>query len=87
MKLNNQISSRQLMSEYSDYQVTEIEYESDKAFFAKIKNLTEVCVWIPKSVVNPERKIKQWFIDQKKKELLEYEKKKKQKTMTNYFQR
>ncbi len=75
------------MSDYSDYQVTAVEYESEKAFFAKINNLTEVCIWIPKSVVGPGRKIKQWFIDQKKKELLEQERKKKQKTMTDYFQR
>ena len=73
------------MNDYSDYQVTDVEYESEKAYFAKIKNLTEVCVWIPKSVVGPERKIKQWFIDQKKKELLEHERKKKQKTMTDFL--
>ena len=53
------------MSDYSDYQVTDIEYESEKAYYAKIKNLTEVCIWIPKSVVGSDRKIKQWFIDQK----------------------
>lgn len=47
------------MGEYSDYQVTAVEYESEIAFFTKIKNLTKVCIWIPKSVVGPEREMKQ----------------------------
>lgn len=75
------------MSDFSDYLVTEIEYESEKAYFAKINNLTEVCIWIPKSVVGPERKIKQWFIDQKQIELKENERTKKQKTMADYLNR
>ena len=57
------------MCEYSNYMLGEVDLETEKAYLAIIDNFTDTKIWIPKSVVGPDRRIKQWFIEQKKKEL------------------
>lgn len=72
------------MSEYSNYKMVKIELTTEKAFLAIIENFTDRPIWIPKSVVGPDRRIKQWFIDQKDKELKDFMRKKKQSDLDQY---
>ncbi len=51
---------------------------TENAYLAIIDNFTDKEVWVPKSVVGPDKRIKQWFFDQKKKELRAFMGKKKQ---------
>jgi len=66
-------------SKYSDYKLGKVDIETEKAFLALIDGFTYKPNWIPKSVIDPETKlIKQWFIDQKDKELKDFMRPKKQ---------
>ncbi len=51
------------MCEYSNYMLGEVDLETEKAYLAIIDNFTDTKIWIPKSVVGPDRRIKQWFIE------------------------
>ena len=60
-------------NKYSEYKLGKIDIETEKAFLALIDGFVDTPIWIPKSVVDPENKlIKQWFIDQKNKELKDF---------------
>ncbi len=50
-----------------------------------IENYTDKEIWVPKSVVDPDKRIKQWFIDQKDKELKDFMRKKKQSDLDRFF--
>ncbi|MCE7737959.1 MAG: hypothetical protein KAU62_02200 [Candidatus Heimdallarchaeota archaeon] len=66
-------------SKYSDFKLGKVDIETEKAFLALIDGFVDNPIWIPKSVVDPETKlIKQWFIDQKDKELKDFMRPKKQ---------
>ncbi len=73
------------MGEYSNYRLGKVDLETEKAFLAIIDNFTEQAIWVPKSVVGPDRKIKQWFIDQKNKKLKDLMRKKKQSDLDQFF--
>ena len=73
------------MSEYSNYKIGEVDLETEKAYLAIIDNFTDTKIWIPKSVVGPDRRIKKWFIDQKEKELKDFEIKKEQSALDKFF--
>ena len=73
-------------SKYSKFRLGEIDLETEKAFLAFIDGFTENPIWIPKSVVDPETKlIKQWFIDQKDKELKDFMRPKKQSGLEDFM--
>jgi len=66
-------------SKYSTFKLGKVDIETEKAFLALFTDFCEKPIWIPKSVVELETKlIKQWFIDQKDKELKDFMRKKKQ---------
>ena len=66
-------------SKYSEYKLGKVDIETEKAFLALIDGFVDNPIWIPKSVVDQETKlIKQWFIDQKDKELKDFQRTKKQ---------
>jgi len=73
------------MNEYSNYKLGEVDLETEKAYLAIIDNFTDKEIWIPKSVVGPDRRIKQWFIEQKKKELKDFMIKKEQSALDKFF--
>ena len=73
------------MSEYSNYKMVKVELTTEKAFLAIIENFTEKPIWIPKSVVGPDRRVKQWFIDQKDKELKDFQRTKKQSGLEDFI--
>ncbi len=73
------------MSEYSSYKLGEVDIETEKAYLAIIDKFTEKEIWVPKSVVGPDRRIKKWFIDQKEKELKDFMRKKEQSALDNFF--
>ncbi len=73
------------MSEYSNYKLGEVDLETEKAYLAIIDKFTEKKIWIPKSVVGSDRRIKKWFIDQKEKELKDFERKKEQSALDKFF--
>ena len=61
-------------SKDSNYKVSKVDIETEKAFLALIDGFTDTPIWIPKSVVDPATKlINQWFIDQKNKELKDFQ--------------
>ena len=71
---------------YSKYKLGKADIETEKAFLALIDGFTDKPIWIPKSVVYPETKlIKQWFIDQKDKELKDFHRKKKQAGLEDFM--
>ena len=73
-------------SKYSNYKVGKVDIEIEKAFLALIDGFVDNPVWIPKSVVDPETKlIKQWFIDQKDKELKDFQRTKKQSGLDDFL--
>ncbi len=47
------------MSEYSNYKMVQVELTTENTFLAVIENFTEKPIWIPKSMVGPDRRIKQ----------------------------
>ncbi|MCG3257841.1 MAG: hypothetical protein KAU62_17175 [Candidatus Heimdallarchaeota archaeon] len=70
----------------SKYSLGKIDLETEKAFLAIIDNFCDKPIWIPRSVVDPETKlIKQWFIDQKDKELKDFQRIKKQSGMEDFI--
>ena len=73
------------MGEYSIFKLGEIDLETEKAYLAKIDNFTDTEIWVPKSVVGPDRRIKKWFIKQKEKELKGFERKKEQSALDTFF--
>ena len=73
------------MSEYSNYKLGEVDLETEKAYLAAIDNLTDTEIWVPKSVVDPNRRIKKWFIKQKEKELRVFERKKNQSALDKFL--
>ena len=73
------------MSEYSNYKLGEVDLETEKAYLAIIDNFTDTEIWGPKSVVGSDRRIKQWFIEQKEKELKDFERKKEPSALDNFF--
>lgn len=73
------------MNEYSNYKLGEVDLETEKAYLAIIDNFTDKEIWIPKSVVGPDRRIKKWFIKQKEKELKDFERKKEQSALDSFF--
>ena len=73
------------MSEYSNYKLGEVDLETEKAFLAKIDKFTDNEIWVPKSVVGPDRRIKNWFIIQKEKELKDFMRKKEQSALDKFF--
>ncbi len=73
------------MSEYSNYRMVQVELTTEKAFLAIIENFTDKPIWIPKSVVGPDRRIKKWFMEQKEKELKDLERKKEQSALDKFF--
>ena len=76
----------QKQSKYSDYKLGKIEIKSEKAFLALIEGFVDTPIWIPKSVVDPATKlIKQWFIDQKDKELKDFQRTKKQAGLEDFL--
>ena len=74
------------MSDYSNYKLGKVDLETENAYLAIIDNFTDKEVWVPKTVVGPDKRIKQWFIDQKDKELKEFMRKKKQSALDSFFQ-
>ena len=73
------------MTEYSNYKLGEIDFETQKAYLAKIDQFTDKEIWVPKSVVGPDRRIKKWFIKQKEKELKDFERKKEHSVLDVFF--
>ena len=73
------------MSEYSNYRLGKVDLETDNAYLAIIDNFTDKEIWVPKYVVGHDKKIKQWFINQKDKELKEFMRKKKQSALDKFF--
>ena len=73
------------MSEYSNYKLGKVDLETENAYLAIIENFTTKEIWVPKSVVGPDKRIKQWFINQKNKELKEFMMKKKQSALDEFF--
>ena len=73
------------MSEYSNYKLGEVDLETEKAYLAKIDKFTDKEIWVPKSVVGPDRRIKKWFIKQKEKELKDHKRKKEQSALDIFF--
>ena len=73
------------MSDYSNYKLGKVDLETENAYLALIDNFTNKEIWIPKAVVGPDKRIKQWFIDQKDKELKEFMRKKKQSSLDQYL--
>ena len=73
------------MSEYSNYKLGKVDLETEKAYLAIIEDFTEKEIWIPKAVVGPDKRIKQWFIEQKEKELKDYMKSKKQSSLLGFL--
>jgi len=51
---------------FSDYSIDYLLAESDNSYYATIHNLTTEPIWIPKSVVDKNWRIKHWFIRQLK---------------------
>ena len=73
-------------SRYSKFRLGKIDLETEKAFLALIDGFTDNPIWIPKSVVDPETKlIKRWFIDQKDKELKDFQRTKKQAGLEDFI--
>ena len=71
---------------YSKYKLGKADIETEKAFLALIDGFTDKPIWIPKSVVDLETKlIKQWFIDQKDKELKDFMRPKKQSGLEDFM--
>ncbi|NPD87380.1 MAG: hypothetical protein HGN29_01570 [Asgard group archaeon] len=73
------------MSEYSNYKLGKVDLETENAYLAIIDNFTDREIWVPKSVVGPDKRIKQWFINQKDKELKDFMRKKKQSDLARFF--
>ena len=77
---------KQKQSNYSAYKLGKIDIETEKAFLALIDGFVDTPIWIPKSVVDPATKlIKQWFIDQKDKELKDFMRPKKQSALEDFM--
>ncbi|MHA1218164.1 MAG: hypothetical protein ACTSSN_04750 [Candidatus Heimdallarchaeaceae archaeon] len=73
-------------SKYSNYKLGKVDIETEKAFLALIDGFVDNPIWIPKSVVDSETKlIKQWFIDQKDKELKDFQRTKKQSGLEDFM--
>ena len=73
-------------SKYSEYKLGKVDIETEKAFLALIDGFTDRTIWIPKSVVDPETKlIKQWFIEQKDKEMKDFMRPKKQSGLEDFM--
>ena len=73
------------MSDFSNYKLGKVDLETENAYLAIIDNFTDKEIWVPKSVVGPDKRIKQWFINQKDKELKEFMRKKKQSALDKFF--
>ncbi len=73
------------MSEYSNYKLGKVDLETEKAYLAIIEEFTEKEIWIPKTVVGSDKRIKKWFIEQKDKEMKDYMKRKKQSDLNQFF--
>ncbi len=73
------------MSEYSNYKLGKVDLETEKAYLAFVDNFTDRPIWVPKSVVGPDKFIKQWFIDLKDKELKDFMKPKKQSDLDQFI--
>ncbi|MCG3221885.1 MAG: hypothetical protein H7641_10945 [Candidatus Heimdallarchaeota archaeon] len=73
------------MSDYSNYKLGKVDLETENAYLAIIDNFTDKEIWVPKSVVCPDKRIKQWFINQKDKELKDFIRKKKQSALDSFF--
>ena len=73
------------MSEYSNYKLGKVDLETENAYLAIIDNFADKEIWVPKSVVGSDKRIKQWFIDQKDKELKDFMRKKKQSGLDQFF--
>ena len=70
----------------SDFKLGKIDIETKKAFLALIDGFVDTPIWIPKSVVDPSTKrIIQWFIDQKNKELKDFQRTKKQAGLEDFL--
>ena len=77
---------KQKQSNYSAYKLGKIDIETEKAFLALIDGFVDTPIWIPKSVVDPATKLtKQWFIDQKDKELKDFQRTKKQSGLEDFL--
>ncbi len=73
-------------SKYSNSKLGKIDIETEKAFLALIDGFVDKPIWIPKSVVDPATKlIRQWFIDQKDKELKDFQRTKKQAELEDFI--
>ncbi len=73
-------------SKYSDYKLGKVDIETEEAFLAFIDGFVDNPIWIPKSVVDLETKlIEQWFIDQKDKELKDFQRTKKQSGLEDFM--
>ena len=71
---------------YSKYKLGKVDIETEKAFLALIDGFVDNPIWIPKSVVDPSTKlINQWFIDQKDKELKDFQRTKKQSGLEDFM--
>ena len=76
----------QKQRKYSEYKLGKVDIETEKAFLALIDGFDDTPIWIPKSVVDPETKlIKQWFIDQKDKEMKDFQRTKKQSGLEDFL--
>ena len=73
------------MSEYSNYKLGKINLETENAYLAIIDSFTDKEIWVPKSVVGPDKRIKQWFINQKERELKDFMRKKKQPSLDQFL--
>ena len=84
--LSYSCSSSHISCNYSEFKLGKVDIESEKAFLALIDGFVDTPIWIPKSVVDPETKlIRQWFIDQKNKELKDFHRSKKQAGLEDFM--
>ena len=73
-------------SKYSNRKLGKVDIGTEKAFLTLMDRFTNNPIWIPRFVVDPETKlIKQWFIDQKDKELKDFQRIKKQSGMEDFI--
>ncbi len=69
-------------SSFSDSSIKYFLAESDNSYYATIYDLTDDPLWIPKSVVDKDFRIKHWFIRQLKEGKRTWKKKEKKEIQT-----
>ncbi len=67
---------------FSDYSIDYLLAETVNSYYATISGLTDEPLWIPKSVVDKQLRIKKWFIKQIKEGKREWKKQEKKMVQT-----